>query len=97
MPEVTEVRRREITQEEQEVSVETIGAKCGNGQITPDTKEPLKSSSVIKRSLDDVDQDSQDSEAKRPRGDGEAETEAPEASEAESPHKANLSGQLLVC
>ena len=29
MPEVTEVRRREITQEEQEVSVETIGAKCG--------------------------------------------------------------------
>ena len=56
--------------------------------------EPEKSPRGEKRPLDDEDEDSQDSvaseasEVKRPRA---------EDGEAESPHKANLSGQLIAC
>jgi len=57
-------------------------------------QQPEKSPRGEKRPLDDEDEDSQDSvvseasEVKRPRA---------EEGEAESPHKANLSGQLIAC
>ena len=56
--------------------------------------EPEKSPRGEKRPLDEEDEDSQDSvvseasEVKRPRA---------EEGEADSPHKANLSGQLIAC
>ena len=57
-------------------------------------QQPEKSPRGEKRPLDEEDEDSQDSvvseasEVKRPRA---------EEGEADSPHKANLSGQLIAC
>ena len=56
--------------------------------------EPEKSPRGEKRPLDDEDEDSQDSVASEA---SEVKRQRAEDGEAESPHKANLSGQLIAC
>ena len=90
---------------------EENGAQNGSDHATPDIKEadkeaapepepekPVKSPGGEKRPLEDEDEDSQDSvEAKRLRPEEAGGVETSSSGEAESPHKANLSGQLIAC
>ena len=64
----------------------------------PEPEKPVKSPGGEKRPLEDEDEDSQDSvEAKRLRPEEAGGVETSSGGEAESPHKANLSGQLIAC
>ena len=85
-------QQSEVKQESEAEQQEESGQQVEEEQQAE--PEPEKSPHGVKRPLDDEDEDSQDSvaseasEVKRPRA---------EDGEAESPHKANLSGQLIAC
>ena len=85
--------KSEVKQESEAEQQAESGQQVEEEQAEPEP-ETEKSPRGEKRPLDDEDEDSQDSvaseasEVKRPRA---------EDGEAESPHKANLSGQLIAC